>query len=556
VVSHIISNMYDELSGEPQGSPTSGFGDSQSPTSGSGEPKSPTVSRVPLRPLPDYAKDGVIDTFKLGSEPIGKSGSERQKFLCFKCRKRRWVIDSEAGAPASLTRFTTCSFCDARAYTDRQVVRKEQSFLAEIGRLQTYLESKLSSFEARVETLRTQLFGEIRAIRSRVIVSSTPEREVAPSQAADAGGSSPRVGDSPRDVESYIDTIYRRVVQSETGVEVPSGRVAPPVTAEPREVRGRTRRRRRRRKRAAAREDKSSQAVEEASVNLLLGDSLVGRATESYFTGLSPSNKCQAYPGAGVWKVTGVVSKLRPAPRNTLILSVGGNDFFGRRGRTGEAKPMLQDYNTLLEMARSKTSRCVVVGLVPRKYRSNADYSKARNVNKKIEDLCRTKGMRFVDPWMEFFGKDRFFQKDGVHFTNQGSMAFAQMVQKNLYGVPRQRRRQPDRSRTTVTGATASTSTQLPEAVAAEAGPTPAQNAPRAVSTDVSYASVLSVAAPSPVSRSEAQKRQRSPVQEQSARQSPQQKRRRASERGTPEPDSSPVRRSTPPPSGNESRPE
>jgi len=52
-------------SGEPQTS-TSGLGKPQSPASGCGEPKSPSVSRVPLRPLPGYAKDGVIDTLKLG----------------------------------------------------------------------------------------------------------------------------------------------------------------------------------------------------------------------------------------------------------------------------------------------------------------------------------------------------------------------------------------------------------------------------------------------------------------------------------------------------------
>jgi len=357
--------------------------------------------------------------------------------------------------------------------------------------------------------------------------------------------------------------MYRRVVQSEPGVEV-----APPAAAEPREVRGGTRatrrRRRRRRKRTAARKNEGSQAVEQAPVNLLLGDFLVGRATEGCFTGLSPNNKCHAYPGASVWRVTGVVGKLPPAPRNTLILSVGGNDFFGRGGRTGEAKPLLQYYNTLLEMARSKTSRCVVVGLVPRKFRSNADYSKARNINRKIEDLCRARGMRFVDPWTEFFGKDQFFQRDGVHFTNQCSKAFVEMVRKNLYGPPRQRRRKPNESRTTVTGATMSTPSLQPEARVAEAGPAPAPTVPREVSADVSFASVLSVATcyppppPPGVTHSDPKpsKTQRSPLQDESARQSPQQRRKRASEGGTPEKDSSPVERSPPPPSRNVSRPE
>ena len=68
-------------------------------------PEAQEVSRFPRQPQENYVVDGAIDTHLLGTDPIGarrgKNGPEKQKSLCAHCRKKRWVIDSEAGCAAA-----------------------------------------------------------------------------------------------------------------------------------------------------------------------------------------------------------------------------------------------------------------------------------------------------------------------------------------------------------------------------------------------------------------------------------------------------------------------
>ena len=67
-------------------------------------------NQFPREAQGNYVVDGAIDTHLQGPNPIGAqkggNGPEKQKFLCAHCRKKRWVIDSEAGCAAEMTRFT------------------------------------------------------------------------------------------------------------------------------------------------------------------------------------------------------------------------------------------------------------------------------------------------------------------------------------------------------------------------------------------------------------------------------------------------------------------
>ena len=66
--------------------------------------------------------DGAIDTHKLGGEPLGpqrgKNGPQKTKFICSRCRKHRWISDSDAGSAANLHRLSMCGYCDIRSYID------------------------------------------------------------------------------------------------------------------------------------------------------------------------------------------------------------------------------------------------------------------------------------------------------------------------------------------------------------------------------------------------------------------------------------------------------
>ena len=56
---------------------------------------------------------------------------------------------------------------------------------------------------------------------------------------------------------------------------------------------------------------------------------------------------------------------------STLLLSVGGNDVFPKNARHGPSETTVRDLDHLLETAKSKVNRCVVMGILPRKYRTN-----------------------------------------------------------------------------------------------------------------------------------------------------------------------------------------
>ena len=94
---------------------------------------------------------------------------------------------------------------------------------------------------------------------------------------------------------------------------------------------------------------------------------------------------------------------------------------------------LVGDFDRLIKTAKSKTSRLIVVDLVPRKYRTGEDYSRALGVNRRLESLCKTYSTRFIDPWATFFRKDNLFQRDGTHFSSHGARVFARLLKKSLF---------------------------------------------------------------------------------------------------------------------------
>ena len=144
--------------------------------------------------------------------------------------------------------------------------------------------------------------------------------------------------------------------------------------------------------------------------NLLLGDSLVGGMTGRVFSQLQTPNTVRAIPGAKIRRLIEEVVSLNLKRDSTLLLSVGGNDVFPKNARHGPTEAIVRDLDHLLEMAKSKVNRCVVVGILPRKYRTNDIYSRALGVNRRLAALCNKYSFRFVDPWTAFYGRDVLFQ--------------------------------------------------------------------------------------------------------------------------------------------------
>lgn len=467
--------------------------DNLSTPSGSGGPQPPTtpavltpctaaqeVSTVPKRPLPGYAKGSAIDTAMLGSEPIGaqqgKNGPERQKFLCSQCRKKRWVIDSDAGCASEMTRFTICSFCEVRGDMDRKLQKTNSDFLGSLNRLQVRMERSLEDFELRLSelegetrlplgtpeshprlreefnSLKENLVGDMKELKSMVEAKEFVPRPALPS----IGGQSVRSrAESPVAPETYIDDMYRRVVIGTDGLKVSLEKTkptAPGVKPRDTEVRTASKRSRRSRKKkkegsALAPSKETDKSKGDDPVNFLIGDSLVGKVTGSHFSSLGPTNRFRSLPGAGVKRITSAVRQLNPASKNTLIISVGGNDLFRRDGVPGNVKSLLKDFDDLATAARSRTGRVVIAGLLPRKFCQDRVYHLAKQLNRKLANLCKRRGVRYVELWDTFFGMDRFYLKDGVHLTVLGAETFAKILSQNLFSTPRKRGRRRRRRR-------------------------------------------------------------------------------------------------------------
>ena len=122
------------------------------------------MSQYPQQPQGNYVVDGAIDTHLLGTHPIGaqkgKNGPEKQKFLCAHCRRKRWVIDSEAGCGTEMTRFTRCMFCVVAERDESARGQLQAALLKEMEYLRKSIEQSLSTFEAKIEERTPARSGE------------------------------------------------------------------------------------------------------------------------------------------------------------------------------------------------------------------------------------------------------------------------------------------------------------------------------------------------------------------------------------------------------------
>ena len=127
-------------------------------------PETQEVSQYPQKPQGNYVVDGAIDTHLLGTILIGaqkgKNGPEKQKFLCAHCRRKRWVIDSEAGCAVEMTRFTRSMFCVVENKDERARMQLQSVLLKEMEYLRKSIEQSLVTFEVKIEERTPTRSGE------------------------------------------------------------------------------------------------------------------------------------------------------------------------------------------------------------------------------------------------------------------------------------------------------------------------------------------------------------------------------------------------------------
>ena len=250
-------------------------------------------------------------------------------------------------------------------------------------------EAAAEDLRKELSSLREHVHRELDGLRSKV-ARSTPQPQpkkkktvASPPGAAlseaDPPGDASKACSPSGDAEAVIEDAYAGMVKKAARPNIRLERQvpqAPPREEQPSNKTTKKRRRRRRRRKRSVTKEVAPAARQQCECtkapNLLVGDSLVAREAGRFFSQLRPANSAQAFPGARVKKVTEEVAKLNLHRDSTLLLTVGGNDLFlkNKNRRCVSSEGLVGDFDRLIRTAKSKTSRLIVIGLVPRKNRS------------------------------------------------------------------------------------------------------------------------------------------------------------------------------------------
>lgn len=141
-------------------------------------------------------------------------------------------------------------------------------------------------------------------------------------------------------------------------------------------------------------------------------------------------DKCVIRPGATVAEVgSAVQQQLKKCDPEVIIVHVGVNDVGPRR-----SVKLLNDYHALLRTLREARRPTIVTGILPRGVASNEWYSRAIAANSSVQSMCANMGLHFVDLWQEFFGRETYYLRDGLHLSDEGARALGCAYERIIKG--------------------------------------------------------------------------------------------------------------------------
>ena len=174
---------------------------------------------------------------------------------------------------------------------------------------------------------------------------------------------------------------------------------------------------------------------EEEPEVLLIGDSQVRYLDRTFCEKARDKRLRVCFPGARVHDVSDRLDRLLVGTGRdaVVVVHVGGNDI----GRT-RSEELLKRYRVMLEKVKASGRVGVVCGVIPRLRGDEVWLSRAINLNGKIETMCRSLGLRFVDGWDTFFGKHEMFSKDGIHPSRVGAEVYGLQLDVTVKEISRQ----------------------------------------------------------------------------------------------------------------------
>lgn len=388
------------------------------------------------------SEGSVEDNRKFGKAK-GKLGPKQLKHVCFNCNLTKWVPDFGVNSFAELTRKSVCLICKVFRRLEAVEGCVAKSSTNDVKKLEQKVDD-LTTTVGRLERENVELRMKLEKVSKPVSFSSqaltTSRGGTVAASAVDVRATSCRNLGS---VEESSRTARKRAISPSEGEE---------VEFQPAPKRKRSQRSKRAKVSADGRftapvatvmnAPRSSVASQSSKppTSYIIGDSLV-RNVGVKFAKLRQTNKVAGvFPGAKIERVTREISQLNMEDRlDTLVTLVGGNDLFKRGGHSGLTEKIMSDVKDMIVEAKKKTHRCIIVGIIPRMNASSVALSKAIGLNHRISLLCKQFSIRFVDVYREFVDKRQYFVKDGVHLSPAGASKLAELIDKRLFKIPKQR---------------------------------------------------------------------------------------------------------------------
>ena len=357
-------------------------------------------------------------------------GPVARKFICSRCEVYRWVEQFGGRSASILDADSVCDLCVMREGMESRIAALEESMMSRFSALQSELEVTMT---VRVSSLQAELeaaLGKIATLEANNCVCSGRDKlETARTTAGEE--KVPRVAPTAVAVESAVKCTKRtrssrrrkknrnktqRQKEKVEEIKKPEKNALEKIEIK------------RKSKLEKKKPDAKAQKKISAGRVTVIGDSQT-RGLQSLLTSrLHTEVKVRCLPGRGNAAIRAEVEKA-PLNKSSLVaICVSGNDLYLRNFREGSTEPVLKEVMGTVDDAGLKTSKRLVVGMIPRRGPYPSARSKNVSINQRLSDLCVAEGVLFADPYPHFHGRNEFYQWDGTHLSVRGKIEYANFV--------------------------------------------------------------------------------------------------------------------------------
>ena len=164
---------------------------------------------------------------------------------------------------------------------------------------------------------------------------------------------------------------------------------------------------------------------DEPASTFLIGDSIIRHQLTEFCGRVKEKRRLFCVPGAGTDDITDLFDQVsqEATDESLFVLHTGTNDV-----RATRSEALLEKYRKLIQQYKSKSSRIMISGVLPRISADNVFYSKAFSLNNRLETLCKENGVEFVNMWNDFYSKTGLFTGDGLHLSPVGAARFGRLL--------------------------------------------------------------------------------------------------------------------------------